>query len=81
MTTETRKPREVCWTSHVGQNDDFGAPIKHEVGGIVIDGKTKAGPWALMNPTSHQLFGCGLGLGLGQKYVKQADGRWLKTEG
>ena len=81
MTAEQKKPREVCWTGPVGQTDDFGAPINHEVGGVIVDGKTRAGPWALMNPASHVVFGCGLGLGLGQRYEKQADGRWLKVEG
>ena len=33
-----------------------------------IDGKTKYGPWGIMCSTCHEIYGCGLGLGLGQKY-------------
>lgn len=36
--------------------------------GHFIDGKTKFGPWGIMCPNCHSLFGCGLGLGRGQKY-------------
>lgn len=68
------------WTSPVGGFDDFGAPIKD----IVIDAKTKHGPWALMTPETYAVEGNRpgvFGLGVGQKYQKQADGRWLKIEG
>lgn len=50
---------------------------------IMFDGKTTHGPWANMCPSCFRL-GPGVGRtgqGLGQKYEKQADGRWLKTEG
>jgi hypothetical protein len=77
----TRQVREVCWTSHVGAVDDFNIPVNHKPGGIIIDGATTMGPWALMVPESHERHGRGLGLGRGQKYVKQEDGRWLKVEG
>jgi len=49
-----------------------------------IDGATLRGPWANMCPAC---WDRGLGLGgactegRGQKYQKQADGRWLKIEG
>jgi cytochrome c553 len=46
-----------------------------------IDGKTIMGPWANMCSTCHEDKGVGLGLGRGQLYGKQADGRWLKTKG
>ncbi len=46
-----------------------------------IDGKTIYGPWAIMHPDSHQDSGCGLGMGKGQLYAKQDDGRWMKIEG
>jgi hypothetical protein len=35
----------------------------------------------MMDPTCHRLHGVGLGVGMGQRYVRQADGRWLKTGG
>jgi hypothetical protein len=69
---------KVYWLSHVGEKDDFGDDIDFEI----IDGKTKFGPWALMTPLSWDLHGVGrLGLGLGQRYQRQLDGRWLKVEG
>ena len=33
-----------------------------------VDGKTKAGPWAIMCPLHFDMYGIGLGLGKGQKY-------------
>lgn len=68
----------VYWLSPLGDTDDFGVPYEN----IMYDAKTKQGPWANMTPSSFHLETDGrLGLGLGQKYEKQADGRWLKTEG
>lgn len=70
--------KEVYWLSPVGATDDFDNPIED----VIIDGKTKYGPWALMSPKSYEEHGIGrLGLGFGQKYKKQANGKWLKIEG
>jgi len=47
------------------------------------DMKTVMGPWANMCPSCATL-GPGInrtGTGFGQKYEKQSDGKWLKTEG
>lgn len=47
------------------------------------DEKTKMGPWGCLCPNCHT-FGPGLGklgLGWGQEYTKQPDGKWLKTGG
>jgi hypothetical protein len=49
------------------------------IGDTFIDGRTVMGPWANMCPKCHRGSGTGLGLGKGQRYQKQADGRWLKT--
>lgn len=65
------------WTSRVGGFDDFDFPITN----IIIDGKTTQRPWAIMTPESHAKLGCGLGIGKGQKYELQEDGKWLLTEG
>lgn len=46
---------------------------------VMIDGTTRSGPWALMDEDCHKVYGYGLGIGLGQKFVKQADGKWLKV--
>lgn len=46
-----------------------------------VDGKTRMGPWGNMCPDCHRMYGFGIGVGRGQRYRKQPDGRWLKTEG
>lgn len=46
-----------------------------------VGGVTPMGSWGHMHPDTHSDFGCGFGLGRGQKYEKQPDGRWLKTKG
>lgn len=71
MTPQT-KPK--YWQSPVPTHDDFGARIEAEF----VDGKTRMGPWALMNPASYRLYGIGLGVGKGQHYIKMPNGRWLK---
>lgn len=75
---------ETYWLSRVPDLDDFGNPIHSDF----VDGATKYGPWAIMAHTavhgvisSFQVHGRELGLGLGQHYRKQADGRWLRVEG
>ena len=65
------------WHGDIGKDDDFNDPITD----TFIDGVTVHGPWAIMTPASHERHGRGLGTGQGQKYKKQADGRWLKVEG
>ena len=72
----SEKPRH--WVGDVGPKDDFGDAI-HEV---FYDAKTDHGPWAIMTPKSWRAYGCGrVGMGFGQVYKKQADGRWLKIGG
>lgn len=61
-------------------------PTKCELSGrpIVdrfIDGATSRGYWAIMHPLTFMDYGRGLGMGRGQLYEKQADGRWLKIDG
>jgi hypothetical protein len=66
------------WNGPLPETDDFGDRY-HKV---MIDGKTRQGPWANMTDTSWRLYGIGrLGTGCGQRYEKQEDGRWLKVEG
>lgn len=73
--TEQKAPK--YWMSGLEPADDFGIPITD----TFYDGKTALGPWAIMTPRSWRQY-CGkVGTGYGQKYEKQADGRWLKTEG
>lgn len=67
------------WIGDVGEKDDFGSPINGEFIDGRIEGRSQ---WAIMSPTSWRMFGIGkLGTGLGQRYKKQADGKWVKVEG
>lgn len=62
--------------------DDFDQPFTMEEGEVVYDAATRMGPWATMTQASFDVFGRGqLGLGLGQKYVRNAAGELHKTEG
>jgi len=76
---EMQKPeRQKYWTGTIGDKDDYGRLITDEF----IDGRTVWGPWAIMAPLSWREEGVRkLGTGYGQRYKKQADGRWLKVEG
>jgi hypothetical protein len=66
------------WLGSLGEKDDFDMPYKD----VMIDGATRMGPWANMTEESFKVYGTGkLGLGFGQKYVKQENGKWLKVEG
>lgn len=72
--------RRVYWCSPLGVKDDFGDRYTDQM----IDGRTSLGPWANMTPASwakHGGTGGRFGPGLGQRYEKQSDGRWLKVEG
>lgn len=67
--------------------DDFGDDFIKQEGEFVYDAATKMrngrlGPWAMMTQRSWELNGYGkLGLGLGQKYKRNADGELHKVEG
>jgi hypothetical protein len=70
--------KKKFWLGSISQQDDYGDVITEEF----IDGKTRAGPWAIMTPRNWRRHGIGdLGIGRGQRYVKQDDGMWLKVEG
>ena len=72
-----RAKRKKYWMGFVKSTDDFNSPIIDEF----IDGKTTLGPWGFMTPESYNIYGIGLGIGYGQKYVKQENGKWLQVEG
>lgn len=68
------------WSSNVPKVDDFG----DEITDVFIDGKSRQGPWGFFTPASYKQYGAypeRLGTGIGQKYQKQTDGKWLKIEG
>jgi len=68
------KIKNSYWLGEVPVNDDFG----FEITTTFIDGRRKGGSWAIMTPEVHQHLGVGLGIGKGQMYEKQQDGKWLK---
>jgi len=45
-----------------------------------VDGKTSLGPWAIQCDACHRSGLCKgkLGIGFGQRFVRQRDGRYLK---
>jgi hypothetical protein len=61
--------------------DDFHEPFTNEAGEVVYDGATRDGTWATMTEQSFRRFGVGLGVGRGQKYVRQPNGQLHKVEG
>lgn len=48
---------------------------------VFADMRIVRGPWGCLCPTCVARFGMGYGVGLGQEYTRQPDGRWLKTKG
>lgn len=71
---------ETYWLSPL---EDKCQTCDQPFGKLMYDMKTNMGPWANMC-NDCALLGPGigrLGTGLGQKYQKQSDGRWLKVAG
>ena len=50
-------------------------------GTFMYDGKTVYGPWACMCNTCFDVIGVGLGTGLGQQYIRDEAGDWIKNAG
>jgi len=72
--------RPTYWSTPLTENDSWGQPY----GDVMYDGKVRAhnGYWANFSQASWEKYGCGiLGIGWGQKYIKQSDGKWLLVEG
>lgn len=64
--------------------DDFGDKFTGKKGEVIYDAKTAYGPWAMMTETSWKTHGNprkALGLGWGQKYVRNAEGHLIQAEG
>ena len=49
--------------------------------GIMYDARIRTGQWANMCSSCHRSYGVGLGLGRGQRYMLQKNGKWLKVGG
>jgi len=71
--------KQVYWLSPLGGFDDFGRPYKK----VMYDAKTTQSCWANMTEESWQEHGAykDVGLGRGQKYELQSNGKWLKVAG
>lgn len=68
--------RHRQWIGKVPARDYGGEPIDD----VMIDGRTVGGWWALMAPSTHEIMGCGLGVGRGQRYRKAEDGKWYRDD-
>lgn len=72
------KPDPVYWVGVSPTECDIGG---EKIRKSFVDGRTKMGPWANMCLKCSREHGVGVGQGKGQLYQKQADNRWLKTQG
>ena len=68
----------VYWIGQAPEQCDLCARLLIDT---FIDGRTDMGAWAFMCPSCHASHGYGLGIGKGQKYQKQTDGKWQKVSG
>ena len=71
---ETMEIIKNDWLSQIPTNCDT---CHKSIDGTFVDGKTNMGPWALMCEKCHQKFGCGLGIGKGQKY-QDVTGKFIE---
>ena len=62
-------------------SDDFGVPFTQEEGEFVYDGRVKGGTaWATMSEITFEIYGVGVGLGLGQKYKRNDEGHLIMVD-
>ena len=67
----------MTWTKYgMGLFQNAAISVEKSLVNVFIDGKTINGPWAIMCPICHELYGVSIGIGLGQEYIKQDDGHW-----
>jgi hypothetical protein len=71
-------PAPIYWH---GESPDRCIVCRQPFRNSFIDGATRAGRWGLLDLACHRVHGLGLGVGKGQLFRRQPDGRWLKTEG
>jgi hypothetical protein len=51
------------------------------LGDVMYDANVPGIGWGNIGHDAFVSYGCSLGLGRGQKYERQPDGRWLKVAG
>ena len=62
--------------------DDFGRSFTNEPGEVIYDAMTRMGPWATMTEKSFTIHSRGeIGIGRGQRYVRQSNGQLHKVGG
>lgn len=69
---------EVYWQGTAPTQCDI---CKQSLFSCFSDGKTIMGPWANMCDVCQGLYGYRYNQGLGQRYERQEDGRYLKVAG
>lgn len=70
------------YSAEVMHKDDFDIPFTKKPGEVIYDAKTRMGPWATMTQASFDVYGIGvLGIGYGQKYVRDEHGHLNCVEG
>jgi hypothetical protein len=71
---------EIYWMGEIPAQCQI---TKRKITSTFVDGRVPGmgGTWGFMHPEEFARYGGKLGSGLGQRYEKQPNGRWLKVEG
>lgn len=78
MQEPQKAPPPVYWMGETDKCQVCQKPLRTKL----VDGRLKAsGQWAVLDLGCHRVHGSGVGVGKGQVYAKQENGRWLKVEG
>lgn len=64
----------------IGSKIDRCQITNEPLGKVMYDANVN-GTWGNIGQKAFNMYGCKLGPGLGQKYEKQEDGKWLLVEG
>ena len=70
-------PKQVTYVNPPAICDNCKQPFKT----FMYDAKTVYGPWANLCSDCFNVIGLGIGTGLGQQYIKNKDGDWIKNAG
>lgn len=65
------------WIGTIENCDNCGGALNN----LMYDAAVPRAGWGNLCKGCFTVLGCTLGTGHGQKYEKQADGKWLKTDG
>jgi hypothetical protein len=77
--TKPKAAAPVYWIGPVPANCQM---CDRPLGNTMVDAATRPqGRWGILDLKCHRIHGVGVGVGKGQVYAKQDDGRWLKIEG